>query len=109
MIEPSEQNSEKWMSTEGSENKLIIQGEPHWIGVSCLDHPLETEIPHSEPGVEDHSSARDAKQARGESEQALSGEIPIPSADETLQPPEIPSVPFFSWGLFKRWCEAYTQ
>ena len=53
----------------------------------------ETEIPHSDPEGEDHSSARDAKRALGEPEQDLSGEIPIPSADETLIPPEIPAVP----------------
>ena len=34
-----------------------------------------------------------AKRARGEPEQDLSGEIPIPSADETLTHPEIPAVP----------------
>ena len=45
----------------------------------------ETEIPRE---TEDHSSAREAKRARGEPEQDLSGEIPIPSADETLTPPE---------------------
>ena len=39
------------------------------------------------------SSVRDAKRARGEPEQDLSGEIPIPSAIETLTPPEIPAVP----------------
>ena len=44
----------------------------------------ETEILRSDPEVEDHSSVRDVKRARGEPEQDLSGEIPIPSADETL-------------------------
>ena len=38
---------------------------------------------------EDHSIARDVKRARGELEQGMSGEIPIPSADETLTTPEI--------------------
>ena len=53
----------------------------------------ETEIPRSDPEGEDHSSARDAKQARGEPEQDLSSEIRIPSADETLTPPEILAMP----------------
>ena len=47
--------------------------------------------PIEEENGEDHSSARDVKRARGEPEQDLSGEIPIPSADVT--PPEILSVP----------------
>ena len=42
---------------------------------------------------EDHPRARDIKRACGELEQDLSGEIPIPSADETLTLPEIPAVP----------------
>ena len=37
--------------------------------------------------------ARDAKRARGEPEQDLSAEIPIPSADGTLTTPEIPVLP----------------
>ena len=49
----------------------------------------ETDIPRSDPEGEDHSSARDATRARWEPEQDLSGEIPSPSADETLTPPEI--------------------
>ena len=49
--------------------------------------------PTEEEKGEDHSSARDVKRARGEPEQDLSVEIPIPSADETLTPPEILSVP----------------
>ena len=44
----------------------------------------ERKIPRSDPEGEDHSSARDARRAREEPEQDLSGEIPIPSADETL-------------------------
>ena len=52
----------------------------------------ETEIPRSDQEGEDHSSAREAKRARGEPQQDLSGEIPSPSADETLNPPEIPAV-----------------
>ena len=53
----------------------------------------ETEFPRSDPEGEDHSSARDAKRARGEPEQDFSGEILIPIADETLTHPEIPAVP----------------
>ena len=49
--------------------------------------------PTEEEKGEDHSIARDVMRARGEPEQDLSGEIPIPSADETLTPPEILSVP----------------
>ena len=49
--------------------------------------------PTEEKEGEDHSSARDAKRARGEPEQDLSREIPIPSADETLITPGIPAVP----------------
>ena len=45
----------------------------------------ETEIPRE---TEDHSSAREAKRARREPEQDLSGEIPNSSSDETLTPPE---------------------
>ena len=62
--------------------------------MSYLDHQLETQkIPRIEPEGEDHPSARDVKRARGEPEQDLPGEIPIPSADETLKPPEILAVP----------------
>ena len=50
----------------------------------------DTEIQRSDPEGE---YARDAQRARGETEQDLSGGIPIPSADETLKPPEIPAVP----------------
>ena len=44
--------------------------------------------------AEDQLCARDAKRARGVPEQVLSGEIPIPSADETLTTSEIPAAPF---------------
>ena len=43
--------------------------------------------------VEYRSSVREAKRAREEPAQDLSGEIPIPSADETLTNPEILPVP----------------
>ena len=42
---------------------------------------------------EDQPSVRDTKRARGKPEQDLSGEIPIPNADETLTTPEIPAAP----------------
>ena len=71
-----------------------------------IDHQTgETEIPRSDSEGED----------RGEPEQDLSGEISIPSADETLAHPEIPAVPSGSTpsrslqSLFKQWCEAYIQ
>ena len=60
----------------------------------------ETEIPRE---TEDHSCAREANRARGEPEQDLSGEIPIPSADETLNPTELQTdaiVFDFSSGFF---------
>ena len=53
----------------------------------------DTDILCGDPECEDHSSVRDVKRARGEPEQDLSGEIPVPIADETLTPPEIPAVP----------------
>ena len=61
--------------------------------MSHFDHQLETEIPRGDPEGEDHTSARDVKRARGEPEQDLSGAIPVPSADVTLKPSEILSVP----------------
>ena len=47
----------------------------------------------AENEVEDRSRVREAKRARQEPAQDLSGEIPIPSADETLTIPEILAVP----------------
>ena len=84
MIEPCEQNSERWISTQEK-----------WIEwENFVRTELEKQkIPRSDQEGEDHSSAREAKRARGEPEQDLSGEIPFPSADETLTPPEIPAVP----------------
>ena len=69
--------------------------------VERIDHPRRTSLEPSimpEPPTEkkegeDQSSTGDTKGARGEPEQDLSGEIPVPSADETLTPPEIPVVP----------------
>ena len=49
--------------------------------------------PAVETEVEDRSSVREVKRAREEPAQDLSGEIPIPSADETLTIPEILPVP----------------
>ena len=69
--------------------------------VERIDHPRRVSLePSDVPGPpteekegEDHSSTRDVKRARGEPDQDLSGEILVPSADETLTPPEIPAVP----------------
>ena len=47
MIEPSEQNSERWISTRRKWKELIVQGEPYWNPVSCLDHQLETQKFHA--------------------------------------------------------------
>ena len=52
--------------------------------MSCLDHQLKKK--KGEGG-------RDAMRARGEPEQDLSGEILIPSADETMTTPQIPVLP----------------
>ena len=71
---------------------MTIQGELHWNRVVHGPPIGETEIPCSDPKV-DHSSVQDAKQARREPGQDLSGEIPIPSAEETLIPPKIFTVP----------------
>ena len=58
---------------------------------------LEPEVVHRPPAeeteTEDHSCSREAKRARGEPEQDLSGEIPIPSGDETLNPTELQTTP----------------
>ena len=74
---------------------------------SVVPGPLtgETEIPRSDPEGEDHSSAWDVKRACGEPEQDLSGEIPFPSADETLTTLEIPAVPS---GVTPSRCETCT-
>ena len=75
------------------------------------DHQLESEIPRSDPECEEHGSARDVKRARG-----VSGEILIPSADETITavpsgsiPSSSTSVTMSSWSIFNQWCEAYIQ
>ena len=64
---------------------------------------------------------REAKRAREEPAQDLTGEIPIPSADETLTNAEILAVPsggdsvqldsnpVLSGSFFKKWCETYVQ
>ena len=49
--------------------------------------------PAEETENEDHSSVRGAKRARGEPEQDFSGEVPIRSADETMNPPELQTAP----------------
>ena len=95
VIEPSDQNGQRWIfyvkEVERIDNPRRASLEP-----SVVPGPPtgETEIPHSDPEGEDHSSARDVKRARGEPEQDLSGEMLVPGADETLTPAEIPAVPF---------------
>ena len=66
-----------------------------------MDHPrrvslepsVEPEPSHEEKEGEDQSSARETKRSRGEPEQALSGEVPSRSADETLTTPKTLGVP----------------
>ena len=55
-----------------------------------MELSIAPEPPTEDKEGEDQSSARDVKRARGEPEQDLSSEIPVPSADEPLTPPEIP-------------------
>ena len=49
--------------------------------------------PAGETETADHSGGREVKRPRGELQPDLSGEIPIPSADGTLNPPEIQTTP----------------
>ena len=96
VIELSEQNSERWISTQRKWKELIIQGARRAsLEPSDVPGPRtgQKEIPRSDPEGEDHPSARDARRARGEPEQDLLGEVRIPNADETLTHPEIPAVP----------------
>ena len=73
----------------------------HAKEVERMDHArrasLEASVvprpPAEEIEVEDRSSVREAKRAREEPAQDLSGEIPIPSADKTLTNPVILAVP----------------
>ena len=69
--------------------------------VERIDHPRRASL---EPSIvpeqstevkegEDQPIARDTKRARWEPEQDLSGEIPVPSAEETLTTAEIPAAP----------------
>ena len=61
-------------------------------GVERIDHPRRVSLEPSvvpEPSTEEKEgenqpSVRDTKRACGEREQDLSGEIPVPSADETV-------------------------
>ena len=96
--------------------------------VERIDHPRKASLepnvmpepPTQEKEGEGQPSARDTKRARGTPEQDLSGEIPIPSADETLTSPEIQGVFQFDsakfdsnsdlfWSFFKQWRAAYIQ
>ena len=60
---------------------------------ASLEPSVVPRPPAVETEAEDRSSVWEAKRAREEPAQDLSGEIPIPSADETLTNPEIPAVP----------------
>ena len=66
----------------------------HAKEVERIDNPrrasLEPSVVLGPPTEEkEGEGARDAKRARGKPEQDLPGEIPIPSADDTLTKPEI--------------------
>ena len=68
-------------------------------GRASLEPSVVLGLPIEEMETGDQSSAREAKRARGEQVQDLSGEIPIPSADETLttlETPETHAVPLSS-------------
>ena len=58
-----------------------------------LESSVVPRPPAAETEVEVRSSVREAKRAREKLAQDSSGEIPIPSADETLTILEIPPVP----------------
>ena len=64
---------------------------------------VEPEVAHGVPPGEtetaDHSSGREVKRPCGEPEQDLSEDIPIPSADETLNPPELQTSPSSSTSI----------
>ena len=80
---------------------------------ASLEASVVPRPPAVETEVEERSSVREATRAREEPAEDLSGEIPIPSADETLTNPEIPAVPsgvipsssipvqISPWSLFK--------
>ena len=60
---------------------------------ASLEPSVVPRPPAVETEVEDRSSVREARGVGEEPAQDLSGEISIPSADETLTNPEIPAVP----------------
>ena len=60
---------------------------------ASLEPSVVPGLPIEETETEDQSIAREAKRARGEQVQDLSGEIHIPSAEETLTTPESPETP----------------
>ena len=65
--------------------ELIIQGEPHWNRVSCLDHQLERQKFHAvTQKVKIFQVLGMPNGPVGSQNRDLSGEIAIPSADETL-------------------------
>ena len=85
VIELSEQSRAIWISTRKKMNHAMR---------ASVEPSVVLGPPDVETEVEDRSSVREARRAREEPAQYLSGEIPIPSADETLTNPEIPAVPF---------------
>ena len=87
VIELYEQSSERRISSRKMWNKWITQGERHWNRVLCRDHQLQR-LKLKTAQVFGRPSGLVKKPA-----QDLSGDTPIPSADETLTNPEIPAVP----------------
>ena len=101
VTELNEQSSEK-MDFYAKEVEQTDHARRAFLEPSVAPRP-----PAAETEVEDRSSVREAKRAREEPAQDLSGEIPIPSADETLTKSGDPcgamldSNSDFSWSLFK--------
>ena len=63
----------------------------HWNRVTYVDHQLEREIPRSDPeGLESFKVFGIPNGLVESQNQDLSGEIPVPSADETLTHQETP-------------------
>ena len=87
VIELNDQSSERW-NFYAKEVGQMDHARRAFLEPSVVPRP-----PAAETEVEDRSSVREAKRARVEPAQDLSGEIPIPSADEMLTIPEIPPVP----------------
>ena len=83
----SEQNSERWISTRRKWNEWIIRGESSWNQKLCPDHQLKrrrTKINQvlGRPNGLAESQCRICRE-----------KFPIPSADETLNHPELQTSP----------------